>query len=393
MTAEVEQVSGTVSSAERAARAALSAVTEPGDKAIAVRVRDTGAEATWRAVCEGDDTIDRTRLLRRRAAQVDGAELLERADGLGIRYLCPGEPGWPAPLDVMTETLDVGEKVPPPPGLWLIGDGDLAALAQSAVAVVGSRNCSRYGERVASDLATDLALAGWTVVSGAAFGIDAAAHRGALAVGGSTVAVLACGVDVPYPRTHAQLLERIAAGGLVVSEVPPGSRPMRAWFLERNRIIAALSAGTVVVEAAPRSGALSTASWTQKLSRETLVVPGPVTSALSAGCHTLVRDGAATLVTCVADVLEAVGRLGEVDVPHPQSEARPIDALLPAQLMVREEMRSRALETAADLAVRTGLPAGTVAGVLRELAAGGWVRRVDGGWRLGSAISPHESRT
>ncbi|TDD67983.1 DNA-protecting protein DprA [Jiangella aurantiaca] len=380
------------SSAERAARAALSAVTEPGNKAIALRVRDAGAEATWRAIRQGDDALDKSRVLRRRAEQVDGAEVLERAERLGIRYLCPDEPGWPAPLDDMAATLDYGEKVPPPLGLWLSGDGDVAALAESAVAVVGSRNCSRYGERVASDLATDLALAGRTVVSGAAFGIDAAAHRGALGVGGPTVAVLACGVDVPYPASHAQLLERIAADGVLVSEVPPGSRPMRAWFLARNRIIAALSAGTVIVEAAPRSGALSTAAWTQKLSRETLVVPGPITSALSAGCHNLVRDGAATLVTGVADVLEAIGRLGAYTPPDPERESRPIDDLLPVHSMVRERMQAGALETVAGLARRTGLPDEAVATVLNELAAGSWVTHVDGGWRLGSTISPLEAR-
>ncbi|WP_116948244.1 DNA-processing protein DprA [Jiangella endophytica] len=391
MSAEPIQVAA--SSADRAARAALSAVTEPGDERIALLVRHTGAEATWRTILGGDDTLDRSRVLRRRAEHIDGAEVLERAEALGIRYLCPGEPGWPAPLDDMAATLDYADKVPPPLGLWLSGDGDLAALAESAVAMVGSRACSRYGERVASDLATDLALAGRTVVSGAAYGIDAAAHRGALGVGGQTIAVLACGVDVPYPRMHAQLLERIAADGLILSEVPPGSGPMRAWFLARNRIIAALSAGTVVVEAAPRSGALSTASWTQKLSRETLVVPGPITSELSAGCHKLVRDGAGMLVTGVADVLEAIGRLGDHTPPDPERDSRPIDDLLPAHTMVRECMHAGALETVAALALRTGLPDRSVATVLRELAAAGWVTREDGGWRLGSTISPLETRT
>ncbi|RIQ34966.1 DNA-protecting protein DprA [Jiangella rhizosphaerae] len=381
------------SSAERAARAALSAVTEPGDDRIALRMRDAGAEATWRAICRGDDALDKSRVLRRRAEHVDGAEVLERAERLGIRYLCPGEPGWPAPLDDMAATLDFGERVPPPLGLWLRGEGDLATLAEWAVAVVGSRNCSRYGERVASDLATDLALAGRTVVSGAAFGIDAAAHRGALGVGGPTVAVLACGVDVPYPASHAQLLERIAADGLIVSEVPPGSRPMRAWFLARNRIIAALSAGTVIVEAAPRSGALSTATWTQKLSRETLVVPGPITSALSGGCHKLVRDGAGTLVTGSADVLEAIDRLGAHAPPDPEVEARPIDALPPTHSMVRERMRAGALETVGGLAQRTGLTDDAVETALGELAADGWVTRDNGGWRLGSTISPAETHT
>lgn len=391
MSAERTRVAA--SAAERAARAALSAVTEPCDERVALRVRDAGAEATWRAICRGDDALDRSRVLRRRAEHVDGAEVLERAARLDVHYLCPDEPGWPVSLEDMAATLDFGDRVPPPLGLWLAGAGDLAALAESAVAVVGSRNCSRYGERVASDLATDLALAGRTVVSGAAFGIDAAAHRGALGVGGQTVAVLACGVDVPYPASHAQLLERIAADGLIISEVPPGSRPMRAWFLARNRIIAALSAGTVIVEAAPRSGALSTAGWTQKLSRETLVVPGPITSALSAGCHKLVRDGAATLVTCAADVLEAIGRLGAHTPPDPEDESRPIDSLPPAHALVRERMRAGVLETAAGLAERTGLTGHAVTTVLGELAAGGWITRVDGGWRLGSTISPLETRT
>ncbi|SDS66184.1 DNA-processing protein DprA [Jiangella sp. DSM 45060] len=388
-----EQINVTTASADRAARAALSAVTEPGDERIALRIRDVGADVTWRAVLGGDDVLDRSRVLQRRAEHVEGAEILERADHAGIRYLCPGEPGWPVPLDDMAATLDYGERVPPPLGLWLYGDGDLVALTESAVAMVGSRACTRYGARVASDLATDLALAGRTVISGAAYGIDAAAHRGALGVGGPTIAVLACGVDVPYPRTHAQLLERIAADGLIVSEVPPGSRPMRAWFLARNRIIAAMSAGTIVVEAALRSGALSTATWTQKLSRETLVVPGPITSALSAGCHTLVRDGAGTLVTSVADVLEAIGRLGEHMPPDPERESRPIDDLLPAHAMVREFMHADAVDTVAGLAASTGLPAHTVAIVLRELAVAGWVTREDGGWRLGSTISPLETRT
>ncbi|PZF84117.1 DNA-processing protein DprA [Jiangella anatolica] len=389
-----ERLGPTVSSAERAARAALSAVTEPGDEGVALRIRAAGAEATWHAVCGGDDKLDRSRTLRRRAEHVDGGELIERADEHGIRYLCPGEPEWPAQLDDMAATLDFGsDRVPPPLGLWLSGDGDLAALTESAIAVVGSRAATRYGLRIAADLATDLALAGWTVVSGAAFGIDQAAHRGALTVGGLTVAVLACGVDVPYPRQNAQLLERIASGGLIVSEVPPGSRPMRAWFLARNRIIAALSAGTLVVEAAPRSGALSTAGWTQKLSRETLVVPGPITSKLSAGCHTLVRNGAGTLVTSIDDILEAVGRLGDHAPADPEAESRPIDDLLPAHAMVREWMYAGAVETVTGLAIRTGLPTRTVATALRELAAGGWVSREDGGWRLGSTASPLETRT
>ena len=157
---------------------------------------------------------------------------------------------------------------------------------------------------------------GATVVSGAAIGIDGAAHRGALAVDGATVAVLACGVDRVYPAAHATLLERIAATGLVVSEYPPGSVPARHRFLVRNRLIAALGAGTVVVEAALRSGAQRTAADTEALGRLVMAVPGPVTSGPSAGCHQLIRDGA-LLVTSADDVLEAVGRLGVDLAPEP----------------------------------------------------------------------------
>ncbi|WP_051425920.1 DNA-processing protein DprA [Jiangella gansuensis] len=372
-------------SAEREARAALSAVVEPGDERVAERLEKAGAEAAWHAVRGGDDGVDPTGLLRRRSEHADGAEILERAEGLGVRYLCPGEPGWPEPLLATAATMAFGtDRVPPPFGLYLRGEADLAASVRSAVAVVGARSATRYGERVGSDLAADLALAGWTVVSGAAYGIDAVAHRGALALGGITIAVLASGVDVPYPRAHADLLDRIAANGLVVSEVPPGSRPMRSWFIARNRIIAALTAGTVVVEAAARSGALNTARWADKLSREVLAVPGPVTSSQSAGCHTLIRDRGARLVADATDVLDAVGRLGGDAAPLRQSETRPIDLLRPVQRLVRERMVADGPSSVEMLTQATGLDAVSLRRVLRELTIAGWVSEVPGGWRLGS---------
>ncbi|TDE14113.1 DNA-processing protein DprA [Jiangella asiatica] len=374
-------------SRDREARAALSAVVEPGEETVAVRLEEAGAVATWNAVRDGDDALDKTGLLRRRAVRVDGAGVLARAERLGIDFLCPGDPGWPAPLNAMAATMTFGaDRVPPPFGLYVRGDVDLSGAVDHAVAIVGARNASRYGERVASDLAADLALSGWTVVSGAAFGIDGVAHRGALTVGGVTIAVLASGVDVPYPRGHTDLLDRIAASGVVVSEVPPGSRPMRSWFLARNRIIAALTAGTVVVEAAARSGALNTARWADKLSREVLAMPGPVTSALSVGCHDLVRDHGATLVTDARDVLDAVGQLAADAAPLRQGEERPFDRLLPVQRMVREHMSAEG-PSSVDLLVRaTGLEGARVRRALRELAIGGWVTQVPGGWCLGSRV-------
>ena len=183
------------------------------------------------------------------------------------------------------------------------------------MAVVGSRSATTYGAGVAAELAAHVAGEGVTVVSGAAFGIDQAAHRGALAARGPTVAVLACGVDRAYPAAHRDLLTYIAETGLVVSEAPPGCAPTKLRFLSRNRIIAAVSLGTVVVEAAVRSGALNTANWATSVNRILMGVPGPVTSAPSEGVHELLRSKDAALVTRGADVLELVSPSGSFTQP------------------------------------------------------------------------------
>jgi DNA processing protein len=164
---------------------------------------------------------------------------------------------------------------------------------------------------VATEIAADLASRGWAIVSGAAYGIDAAAHVGALAVHGVTIAVLASGPDIPYPREHRSLLADITAHGAVISEYPPGSRPTRLRFLARNRIIAALGCATIVVEAAPSSGSMNTARYATQLARPLMAVPGPVTSALSAGCHELISRHDAACVTSAADILAHVSQTPE----------------------------------------------------------------------------------
>ncbi len=179
---------------------------------------------------------------------------------------------------------------------------------------MGSRAATAYGTHVTTEIAADLAERGWTIISGAAYGIDAAAHHGALLAGGRTTAVLACGADVPYPYGHATLLGTIAASGTIVSEYPPGRPPTRTRFLARNRIIAALSAGTVVAEAGLRSGTLNTARQARELDRALMAVPGPVTSAQSAGCHQLIRDAGAACVTSAADVLTRIAATGASDL-------------------------------------------------------------------------------
>lgn len=219
---------------------------------------------------------------------------------LGGTLLVPGRPGWPVRFD------DLGPAAPL--CLWVRGDPRLDVATSRSVAVVGARAATAYGVRVAADLGAGLADREVTVVSGGAFGIDVAAHRGALAVDGATVALLAGGVDRPSPAGNLDVLERIAdAGGALVAESPPGTVPSRARFLQRNRLIAALAGATVVVEAAWRSGALSTAARAAELLRPLGAVPGPVTSMASAGCHRLLRDGAAVCVTDADDVAELLG--------------------------------------------------------------------------------------
>src|SRR5215210_7526426 len=240
---------------ELTARVALCRLAEPGDPEMGRLVEQHGPQAVLDQVVGG--TLQSTRLSGYQA-RLPGLDV--RADlvvtaSIGARVVVPGSDEWPEALD------DLGHAAPL--ALWLRGPAELAARA---VAVVGARACTAYGEHVAASIAAGLGDRGWTVVSGAAFGIDAAAHRGAMAVDGPTIAVLACGIDLAYPSAHDGLLERIRGSGLVVSELPPGCRPSKPRFLTRNRVIAALSRGTVVVEAALRSGAANTAGHAVGLS-------------------------------------------------------------------------------------------------------------------------------
>ncbi len=272
-----------------------------------------------------------------------------------IRRLRRGERGFPTLLS----------QIPDPPGLlWLRGDADAELLSEPAVAIVGARACSGYGRAVARMLATDAAAAGVVVVSGLARGIDGEAHRGAVAAGGRTVAVLGCGVDRDYPAAHAELARSIVEkGGLVVSEYEPGVEPAPWRFPARNRIIAGLALATVVVEARERSGALITADFALEDGREVLAVPGEITSSLSTGTNALLRLGA-TPVTCAADVLEAIGVEGPTPEPHVPDD--------PAGVAVFEALASGA-GTLDELARATALPVGEVAAALALLELGGTV--------------------
>jgi DNA processing protein len=242
---------------------------------------------------------------RRHLHDVPGRDELAAIFRSGTRLVCPGEEEWPPRLD------DLGEDTPV--ALWARGAERLGEAARRSVSIIGSRAASGYGMSVAGDIASTVARRGWMVVSGAAYGIDGAAHRGALAADGVTVAVLACGIDRAYPAGHADLIAAIGQAGVIVSEQPPGHLVSRTRFLDRNRIVAALSAGTVVVEAACRSGSMNTGRDAAELGRPLMAVPGPVTSAASGGCHLLIRNGDAVLVTCGSDVIETLTGPGPED--------------------------------------------------------------------------------
>lgn len=218
--------------------------------------------------------------------------------GDGVRVIHPGDQEWPDALTLLGDDE--------PTQLWVQGKGRLNELAARSVSIIGARAATSYGGHVASDFGYTLASHQITVISGGAFGIDALAHRGAIAADGLTIAVMATGLDVAYPSAHAPLFRRIAENGLLVSEYPPGTSPSRERFLARNRIVAALGLATVIVEAGLRSGSMNTAHRAHALGRPVLGVPGPITSALSAGVHSLLQDGTASLVTSAADVLKFV---------------------------------------------------------------------------------------
>ncbi len=262
--------------------------------------------------------------------------------------------------------------------LWVRGQGELAALVERSVALVGSRAATRYGETVAADLAAGLAVHRVTTISGAAFGIDAAAHRGALTAGKPTVAVLACGADRSYPAAHGVLLDSIAEDGCVVSEVPPGAIPTRWRFLERNRIIAALAGGTVVVEAAWRSGALNTAKHAGELNRPVGAVPGPVTSPASAGCHKLIREGH-TCITDAADLVELIAPIGTRADTESLIPVRPHDGLAPDELRVWEALAPDTWLSVPQLCLAAGMNETIVQQLLGELTLQGRARSKPGG--------------
>jgi DNA processing protein len=395
---------------ESYARAALTYLAEPADRWLSELVRAHGAAPALDAIRSGrlpdagravQRGLGMQRAMERWRVRLGELPTPESVIGFrrsGIRLVCPGDPEWPGQL------ADLGDEQPY--ALWLRGNADLRFSCLRSVAIVGSRAASAYGSYVAAEFAASVAARGWAVVSGGAYGVDASAHQGALGADGVTVAVLACGVDVPYPTAHTELLDAIAGQGVIVSEWPPGRTVSRLRFLVRNRVIAALATGTLVVEAGERSGALNTARHARDLGRRLMAVPGPVTSDISAGCHQIIRDWQGMLVTSAADVVEHLSPVGEPQALLPAAalaesaaagpraaQRRPASRRLARPAIDRDDldlesarvldaMPGRGEMATARIVQRAGLPPGTVIGCLGGLASAGFIERCEGGWRL-----------
>lgn len=364
---------------EREARMALNCVVEGGDPLLARLLADHTPEEVWQGVRQGAVR----EAWARRAGELALAPIEALARRHGVRFVVPGDDEWPEGLGALDTCEPVQDRAGAPVGLWVAGGRPLDELVRSSVAIVGSRASTQYGDRVASDWAADLAAQGTTVVSGGAYGIDAAAHRGALAERGRTLAVLANGLDEAYPRSHEGLLGQVREAGLLVSEYPPGEHPTRLRFLARNRLIAALSRATVIVEGAARSGARNTVSWATACGRPVGAVPGPASSAQSYTPHRLVREGEAVLVASADHVRELVAPMGEVLDLRP-AQRRLLDALSPGELALYDALPSRGGRDAGELALRAGLSVPQALTALGGLAQRGLVaQRADGRWKLG----------
>ncbi|UUW88617.1 DNA-processing protein DprA [Pimelobacter simplex] len=300
-------MSAAVDDADRLARVTLSRTIEPGDLRVTGLVSELGAGKVLDYLEAAGEVENHWGFaLAQELGRVDPAQVLEQAAEQGIRFIVPGDREWPIQLGALRSTGALHDRGGEPVGLWVRGAHELRGFAGWGVAVVGSRAATSYGTEQATELSRDLAAMGHTFISGLAYGVDQAAHRGALLTDSPAIAVLPGGVDRPYPAAHAQLLEAIAERGLVVSEAPPGAGPTRTRFLARNRIVAGLAEGTVVVEGAVRSGAINTAHWTTNLHRPVMGVPGPVSSAASAGVNQLIRLGQASMVTTAQNVITDV---------------------------------------------------------------------------------------
>lgn len=371
-----------MSAPDLSAWAYLSRVAESPCASLMALVESAGPVEAAERIRRAEVSPELARLTEARRELDCAAQDLEHLDRRGGRLITPDDDEWPWLSFAAFGAAPVRDKPQgrPPLALWAIGPHCIDEIAERSAAIVGTRASSAYGEHVAAELAAGLVERDVAVISGGAYGIDGAAHRATLAAEGITVAVLAGGVDVLYPAGHSALLHRVTQEGLLISEYPPGVRPARHRFLTRNRLVAALSSATVVVEAGLRSGAASTAAWARALGRMVCAVPGPVTSMASAGCHQLIRSGA-ELVTRSDEIVELVGRAGEFADEQPR-RSDPLDGLSETELKVFEALPGRGARTPDQIAVSAGLPIAGVLGPLAMLEIAGLIERQEGRWRL-----------
>jgi DNA processing protein len=375
--------------AERFARAAWTTIAEPGDRDAGALMNALGAVGALERLVIGVDPDDLatelsdvsasdvapdqwTDALKRwqpRVASAPAMLALRQAARFGMRMLVPGDAEWP---DQLSELDDHA-----PFALWVRGNAGSLANLEKSIALVGARAATGYGEHVTIEAASGLVDRGFAIVSGAAYGIDGTAHRAALASQGTTVAVLAGGLDRFYPSGHEQLLGWIVNRGAVVAEVPPGTTPTKWRFLLRNRLIAALSGATVVIEAGWRSGSLNTAGHAATLGRPVGAVPGPVTSAASAGCHRLLREFAATCVTTADEMAELVS--GALPAATPGRAPSPSD-VTGTRLRVLDAISDRAPRRVERVAELSGLALDRVRAELGLLELEGYVLERPSGW-------------
>ncbi|MEC3954428.1 DNA-processing protein DprA [Nocardia sp. CDC153] len=375
-----EPIGGGSADERRLAWVYLSRVVEGPCAALSALIESVGVMEAARAVreCELPEVLRGPTELRR------GIERAERdlahIERLGGRVVTPDDAEWPAWRMLGLGQLDP-EQDPDaamPLVLWVRGKRSLLESTEKAIAVVGARCSTGYGNHATGEIAGELAVRGWTIVSGAAFGIDGMAHRAALGVGGMTIAVLACGPDRPYPVQHDQLLAEIADTGLVVTEYPPGTSARKHYFLARNRLIAALADGVVVVEAGIRSGARNTVKWCRRLGRPAMAVPGPITSAASIGCHRMIREGEAFIVTRAEDILDEAGPL-RLSLPGAVPPS-PEDNLSGDEALVLAALPSTGSRLPRGVAADTGLPVPAIRAALSALEIAGLVGCDGDGW-------------
>ncbi|MGX5679928.1 DNA-processing protein DprA [Schumannella luteola] len=366
---------------ERFARSVWSGLAEPGDRVAGLLVGELGATAALSALVDQWDVeaLHRSAIAtglgpkdihagldrwRPRLASATALVALRQAGRLGVRLSIPGDDSWISGVD------DLGESAPL--ALWMRGQEAAVAALESSIAIVGARAATGYGEHVTMEASAGLVDRGFAIVSGGAYGIDGMAHRAALASHGVTVAFLAGGVDRFYPAGHEALLTRIVEHGCVIAELPPGAQPSKWRFLQRNRLIAAASQATVVIEAGWRSGALNTVSHALQLGRPVGAVPGPVTSAASAGCHRVIREHDVRLVTNPDEMAE----LGGVEPPDRAGTV----VTDPRVIRLLDALSDRSARAPEELAARSGLAVVDVHAALGLLELDGRVRERERGW-------------